>query len=241
MLSCQDIAQKESLQPPGLRSGFNQLYRQSLVASESESDLNFETLCFPRLCGKNVLLVSDTEDADEVKVLEEKVKRDLGGEGECLLCHAPSMQLAQVYNGQGVQALANRIEAMTNSVDPDQELIQTGDIGTIVIGAIQGYVRTSKWDGSGAAFELVTLYNATTGGIIQGVSRGVPLQAEYLREAREGDITYGVALEPIFSRAARKRFGCDFNIVNEWCWVVCGQSRYDLLQAVAKDLESILA
>lgn len=241
LLSCQDMRQQESLQSPSLRSGFSYLYRQSLVGSESPVHLEFENSCFPKLFGTNVLLLIDTEDADEVNVLEEKVKTALEGNRSFILSHAPCVQIKQVYNEQGTKVLAERIQAMVEFVDQNRELIQTRDIGTIVMGAIQGYVRTSTRDSSGAAFEMVTLYNATTDEMIQGVSKGVPLQAEYLREAREGKTTYGEALTPFFYKAARKRFGCDFNIVNDWCWIVCGQSRHDRLQAVARDLGSILA
>lgn len=241
MLSCQDLGQSGTLQSPGLRSGFSYLYRQSLVASESAGDLAFRNPCFPKLCGKNVLLLIDTEDAGEVKVLEDKVRTDVKGDKLCILSHAPGVPIKQAYNEQGIKVLADRIEAMVDFVGQNRELVQTRDIGTIVIGAIQGYVRTSKRDGSGAAFDMVLLYNATTERVIKGVTKGIPLQAEYLREAREGKTTYGEALDSVFCDAARKRFGCDFDIVNDWCWAVCGQSRCDRLQAVARDLGSILA
>jgi hypothetical protein len=241
MLSCQDLGQRGTLHSPALQSGFNYLYRQSPVASESAGDLALRNSCFPKLCGKNVLLLIDTEDAGEVNLLEDKVRTDVEGDNLSILFHASGVSIKQVYNEQGLKVLADRIEAMVDFVGQNRELIRTRDIGTIVIGAIQGYIRTSKRDGSGAAFEMVLFYNATTERVIKGVSRGIPLQAEYLREAREGKTTYGGALDSVFCDAARKRFGCDFNLVNDWCWVVCGQSRHDRLQAAARDLKSILA
>jgi hypothetical protein len=187
------------------------------------------------------MLLVDTEDADEVKVLVGKVKADLAGDNSYIVLHSPSPPIEQAYNELGIRMLADRIEAMADFVGRNRALIQTRDIGTIVVGAIQSYVRTSKRDGSGAAFEMVLLYNATTGRVMKGESKGVPLQAEYLREARGGKTTYGEALNPVFCEAARKRFGCNFNIAKDWCWAVSGQSRLDRMQAVAQAFGSIFA
>ncbi|RYO02830.1 hypothetical protein AA0121_g13246 [Alternaria tenuissima] len=237
--SRQDLSQRELLQPPSLRSGFNHLYQQPLVASESASDLCIEKTRFPRLSGKNVLLVLDTEDAVEVGVLGKTVEDGLAIGSKCIRDHASVVEVRQVYNEQGVKVLANRIQAMVNFASQNQERNQTEDVGNVIIGAIQGYVRTAKRDGSGAAFEILTLYNATTGEIAQSVSDGVPLQAEYLIEAREKDITYGSVLDPIFSKAAQEKYGYDLHIANDWSKAICGQTRRKRLLAAAGDLKCV--
>jgi hypothetical protein len=124
MLSCQDLGQRGTLHSPALRSGFNYLYRQSPVASESASDLAFRNSCFPKLCGKNILLLIDTEDAGEVKLLEDKVRTDVEGDNLSILFHAPGVSIKQAYNEQGLKVLADRIEAMVNFVGQNREALE---------------------------------------------------------------------------------------------------------------------
>jgi len=193
------------------------------------------------LGGKNVRLVLDTENAVEVHVLKTTVKNGLAKGSKCVRDPASVVEVRQVYNEQGVKVLANRIQAMVNFANQNQERNQTEDVGTIVIGAIQGYVRTAKRDGSGAAFEILTLYNATTGETAQSVLEGVPLQAEYLIEARKRNITYGSVLDPIFSKAAQEKYGYKFHIADDWSEAICGQRRIDRLLAAAGDLKCVFA
>ncbi|USP79349.1 hypothetical protein yc1106_06623 [Curvularia clavata] len=113
--------------------------QMSLVASESAGDRAFRNSCFPRLCGKNVLLLIDTEDASQVKMLKYKVRTDVEGDNLSILSHAPGVPIKQAYNEQGIKVLADYIEVMVGFVGQNRELIQTRDIASIVIGSIQGY------------------------------------------------------------------------------------------------------
>lgn len=237
-------------QKPGLRSGFEYLNPQSLVVAESIDRMSFDNLSHFKSYGRNILLLVDTEDSQERALLEQKVRRDMNSSELFTLLYERKTRVVQPYNEMGVQELRGRIEAMMRYVGGMRHFMKSKGIGTVVIGAIQSYIRISTLDGSAAEFSIVMLYNAETTTVIQGICEGVPVQTEYLRDARgagfwdeeatEGKTTYGETLERIFFRTAQSRLRSGLGIANDWHWIVCGQSRHDLLQAVAYGLGPIL-
>jgi hypothetical protein len=230
-----------------LRAGLCLLNQQRLVTIEGEGR-DFRRLVMREAYGSNTLLLTTTEDLFEI--LEEKIRAEMG-EGELITYHFEYKTSAQQpYNKMGMTCLLERIEAMVEFAEQNSHILEDYRIGTVVIGAVESFIQTSSIDTSGAEFGLVMLYNAKTQCVVQGTSKGVPVEGEYLQEARSGGfwddekdrgkMTYGEILRKIFHKAAQKEFGVDYDIAKDWHRVVCGVPRYRLLRDVVQNLSPIL-
>jgi hypothetical protein len=209
---------------------------------------DFRRLVMREAYGSNTLLLAATEDM--FGILEEKIGAEMS-EGELityLFEYKTSAQ--QLYNNMGMTCLLDRIEAMVEFVEQNSHMLEDYRIGTVIIGAVESFIQTSSIDTSGAEFGLVMLYNAKTQCVVQGTSKGVPVEGEYLQEARSGGfwdnkkdrgkMTYGEILRKIFHKAAQREFGADYDIAKDWHRAVCGISRYCLLRDVVQSLSPIL-
>lgn len=212
--------------------------------------MDFRRLSSCEPYGSNTLLLAATNDMSEIEIFEEKLRGEMiGGE---LVTHSiePKTSAQQPYNKMGMTCLLERIEAMVEFATWSSHLLKENQIGTVVIGAIEHYIQTSSIDTSGADFGLVMLYNVNTQKVVQGISKGVPVEGEYLQEARSagfwdeekdrGKITYGEILRKIFHGAAQREFGPDYDIAKDWHRAVCSISRYSLLKDVVQTFGPLL-
>lgn len=237
-------------QPRSLRAGLHVLNQQTLVTTAARDGGDFKRLFIREPCGNNTLLLVATENLSKIGILEEKIRGEMN-EGELVTYSIePKTSAQQPYNKMGMRCLLERIEAMVEFANQNSQMLKEDRIGTVIIGAMENYIQTSNTDNSGADFGIVMLYNANTQCVVQGTSKGVPVDGEYLQEARSGGswgeekdrgkVTYGEILKKVFHKAAQREFGTEYDIAKDWHRAVCGISRYSLLREVARDLSPIL-
>jgi hypothetical protein len=150
----------------------------------------------------------------------------------------------------GEGCLLERVEATLRYAETNVPLFEENNIGTVVVGAIENYIRVSDSNDSATDFGIVILYNATTRKAIHGISRGINVPNEYLLEAKKrgfvdsqrkgGRVTVGTILKERFDEPARSKFGDDYDISKDWHLAVSGESRYNLLASVVEELGQIL-
>lgn len=238
------------LQPRGLRAGCHYLNQQTLVAPKEGDVRDFRRRRIHKRHGSNTLLLVATENISKINILKEKLRGEMT-EGELVTRPFKAETCAlQLYNKMGIICLLERIGALIEFVSRNSHVLEEDRIGTVVVGAIGNYIQTSSTDTSGADFGLVILYNANTQCVVQGTSRGVPVEGEYLQEARsggfwdkeksKGKIIYGSILKKVFHTAAQRELGADYDIAKDWHRVVCGVSRESLLKDVVQTLGPIL-
>ncbi|OAL42785.1 hypothetical protein IQ07DRAFT_668720 [Pyrenochaeta sp. DS3sAY3a] len=241
------------LEPPVLQKEFDQLYRQNHVPPDATATpiaLDTDDLSAHQGYGCKVLLLIPPENYSITALLASKIRKEVQ-EAELIVHSEPvKTRVVQLYNEGGAISLVKRIEEMTAFIKSNDTFLEENRVGTIVIGAIENYVRISKMDGSAADFGVAILYNTKTHRILQGISRGVPVQKEFLEKARqegfwdgginEGKFTVGEILKIHFDDPARRKYGQDYDIAKDWRRVVCGASQCDLLKGVLDELGPIL-
>jgi hypothetical protein len=237
--------------PRSLRAGFHLLNQQTLVTTEREGDAKGIKRLFLRdIYGSNTLLIVATKNLSKIDILEEKIRGEMNAGELITYSFEPRTSAQQPYNKMGKTCLLERVEAMVEFADQNSHVLRENQIGTVIIGAIENYIHTSSTYTSGVDFGLVMLYNARTQCIVQGTSKGVPVEGEYLQEARSGGfwdgernrgkITYGEILKKVFHEAAQREFGAGYDVAKDWHRAVCGISRYSLLRDVTQALDPIL-
>jgi hypothetical protein len=93
--------------------------------------------------GTNVLLLVPTENKFKTKVLEEKLRKEL--KGAKLITHQYKVDtgVEQPYDEMGEVCLLERIEATLRYAETNVPLLEENNIGTVVIGGIENYIRVS--------------------------------------------------------------------------------------------------
>jgi hypothetical protein len=201
-------------------------------------------------CGTNVLLLVPTENKFKTKVLEQKLRKELKGAELITRQYKVDTGVKQPYDEMGERCLLERIEATLRYAETNTPLFEENNIGTVVIGGIENYIRVSDSNDNATDFGIVMLYNATTRKAIHGISRGITVPDEYLLEAKQrgcvdsqrkgGRVTVGTILKERFDEPARRKFGNDYDISKDWHLAVSGESRYGLLESVVNGLGRIL-
>ena len=217
--------------PAALVSGSHQLNRQNLVEPDNCKQPYFDP-SFQNGHGSRVLLIIRARNEAEMDVVVEKVRPEIG-DAELEIVQVQHRSSLQQYNDMGLESLQLGMHDAIDCARRERQY-QQGNIGTVIVAAVENYIRTSTRDSSGADFGAIMVCNTKTRRSAFGVSRGVPVQSEYLREARAGE-HYHAGSEPAYSyllrrfhAAAQKRRGSDFDIEDDWHLLVCGISRYDL-------------
>jgi ribosomal protein S6E (S10) len=141
--------------------------------------------------------------------------------------------------------MIERLRAMMVYANEIECTFEDRGIGSVIVGAVENYIRISRDNDSAADFGIVAFYNVAAGVLIQGVTQGVPMQLCYLTEARDegnlvgksaGYVTYGNILKKHFKAAALRVYGSSLDIGSNWHEVVCGRSRYCILMETCQDL-----
>jgi hypothetical protein len=228
--------------------GKHQLYKQQLA----EPDTSAKTVVLPLgdyklSCGhgENVLLLVPSANKDKRQLLQASLQETVGDSKLTVQPYNIETGVEEPYNDAGVECIARRICGTVSHAKTIEHTLKDQHIGTIIIGAIENYIRTSKENESAVDFGLVVFYNVGTGALVQATTQGVPVQMRYLREALSGrlseqssagSVTYGSILEKYFDTLAQELHGPAFEISKDWHKVVCGRSRYYLLMDTCRDL-----
>ncbi|KAK4462989.1 hypothetical protein QBC42DRAFT_266822 [Cladorrhinum samala] len=142
-----------------------------------------------------ILLIIPTSNASKTKLLTShltaRLQSGAGGELSVLTIPASSEAGEQPYDDQGILGAYNRINNALLQL-PDH-LPPAGDgsaavtpAPTVIVGAVENFISRSG-PAPAVDYGAVVLYNATSGQVKVGISRGVQVPTEYWREAE----TYG--------------------------------------------------
>ena len=139
----------------------------------------------------------------------------------------------QPYDEKGLEGGCNRVQNALIWVMNNNNLLKEEGVGTVMIAAIENYIQ--KGDPA-VDYGVVIFYNAMLVKAAATLSRGVTVPQDFLNEAEAGGfddkekkcgkITLGKVLEQVFG-VDRKN----------WHEVVCGISRYDLLEEAVEELD----
>jgi hypothetical protein len=220
------------------------------------SDLTFDFPRFPITAhGEKVLLLVPTENKFKTKVLKERVMKEVGEANLVIHQHNVDTGVDQPYDEMGVECLVFRTKGMIRFLEENPDFLETNAIGNVFIGVIENYIRlpesgTQNPGSQAHDFGIVMLYNATTLKVAYKVSEGVPVQEKYLKEARQegivngrekgGKVTYGSILKKHFAEPTRELSGAEYDISKDWHLVVCGKSRYELLENTVASLSGFM-
>ena len=245
--ACHEI-DEPLIEPTDLRAGCRVLNRQRLSVPQENLCREVEELLpvnQTSLVESNVLLVVFSNDPSHLMMLKEKINREIKGAKIATAAYSVSTSGEQLYNDMGTDRLVDHVEAAIKFLAEDREFSDKYmyNIGTVIIGAVETYIQLSSIDRSGAEFGLVMLYNTRTKKSVFGTTSGVPVEIDYLEEARrEGNQkNYGQTLRRYFDSAAKSYTGSEgFDIAKDWHRLVCGISMYRLLTDVTRALKPIL-
>ncbi|KAK4231144.1 hypothetical protein QBC38DRAFT_466954 [Podospora fimiseda] len=191
---------------------------------------------FPRLPSSsspsernNYLLIIPTANASKTTLLKSHLTNLLPPSSTLSTLTIPATSNAgeQPYDSLGPIGAYNRILNALNSYSSSPSKHK----GTIIIASIENFIQI---DGEkGIDYGFVVIYNGSTGHIRRGISRGVEVPKEYLKEARKygfedeekgkGKVTIGEVLEANLGGRVEKA---------DWHRVLTegGVSRYELLR-----------
>lgn len=199
---------------------------------------------FNQAFGSNVLLLVPTENQFKTKVLENIIEQDL--QGATLITRQLKVDtgIEQPYDEKFEDCVIKRLKGAFAFLECNPDFLGENSIGRVEIGVIENYIRLSDGDSSAVDFGSIIIHNATIGKTRCSVSRGVTVQMEYVKEARErgfvdpeekgGICTVGNVLKNHFDQVARHKFGGDYDISKDWHLAVSGESRYALLEEAAR-------
>ncbi|KAK3987793.1 hypothetical protein QBC44DRAFT_294548 [Cladorrhinum sp. PSN332] len=146
----------------------------------------------------NILLIIPTANASKTRLLTAHLNHNLPPSSTLHTLTLPATSNAgeQPYDSLGPIGARNRIaNALTLfTSSPDHlSLLTKHQIGTVIIGAVENFIiRNYSSNSNGEEkkavpapvdFGYVALYNATSGKLETGISRGVRVPVEYLKEA----------------------------------------------------------
>ncbi|OCK73628.1 hypothetical protein K432DRAFT_364633 [Lepidopterella palustris CBS 459.81] len=228
-----------------LQVGEKVLYKQSVVPAPACSDFSFPSDDFPIPSiahGHNILLFVPTANQFKRKAIQSKIEARLGPNQQShLIIHQQNIDSGvgnQPYDENGARGAYTRIRNALSWLHENIQMLEEKKIGTVVVGAIENYIQRPLDCGPAVDYGVVVLYNATARTTAGAVSRGVTVPKEFLEEAeaegfddetdgrKSGKVTVGEVLE--------RTFGID---KADWQKVVCGISRYVLLQEALDSFE----
>jgi hypothetical protein len=124
---------------------------------------------------KNLLKASLQHVVDRTKLVPQHIvdRNELVAEGH----HADTTE-NQPYDEGGIKCLTERLRAMISYAKENESSFGERGIGTVIVGAIENYIRDTAVD-----FGAVAFYNVETGMLVQAITQGVPVQRRYLLEA----------------------------------------------------------
>ncbi|KAH6383050.1 hypothetical protein HBI60_259130 [Parastagonospora nodorum] len=223
--------------------GENKLYEQHTTPPDECMPtvvLPPSTFMLGSLPGQYVLLLVPTANKEEKQWLQSLLQDHVGEFKLVSYAYDVDTGVEQPYDDTATDCLTKRLLDMVAVTESSIQMLEELDIGTVIIAAVENYIRVSEHDESAVDFGVAVFYDAGTGALAQTTSRGVPLQPSFLREAQEqglasvrrraDSVTYGEIVEKYFGKPARQRYGPDFEISKDWHEVVCGSSRHDLLK-----------
>ena len=188
--------------------------------------------------GENVLLIIPTANEFKSTVLQSKMKAVLKGKDfkGRLVPHVEDFESGvgkQPYDEKGLDGGCNRIQNALIWLMNNKKLLEDEGVGTVMIAAIENYIQRGN---PAVDYGVVIFYNATLNKAAATLSRGVTIPQDFLHETEAsgfddgekkcGKITLGKVLEKVF--------GVDSG---NWHEVVCGISRYDLLEEALENLD----
>ncbi|KAH7061015.1 hypothetical protein BKA63DRAFT_497684 [Paraphoma chrysanthemicola] len=193
-----------------------------------------------RLPGQYVLLLVPTANREEQLWLQSLLQDHVGEYTLVTYAYEVDTEIEQLYHDTVTEGLTNRLMAMIVVTESSVQILEELGIGTVIIGVVENYIRTSKHNDAAVDFGVAVFYDVGTGELVQTTTQGVPVQPSFLCEAQEqglssvrrraDSVTYGDIVQKYFGGPARQRYGSDFDIGKDWHRVVCGSSRYDLLR-----------
>jgi hypothetical protein len=237
--------------------GKHKLYAQTTTSPDERTPavvLPPSTFKLDPLSGQYVLLLIPTADEEEKHLLQSVLQDHIDEPKLVVYAYDVDTGFEQLYDDAGIECLQQRLLAMVDVAESSAPVLEELGIGTVIIGVVENYIRTSACDASPVDFGIVVFYNATTGGLFQRTTRGVPLQPSYVKEAQElglssarqniDGVRYWEIIELYFGKPARQQCGSESDISKDWYQVVCGSSRHLLLadacRGCFRDLAAIL-
>jgi hypothetical protein len=226
----------------------HELHKQELIPPDTCTEDVVLPLADNKLScgpGESVLLLVPTANKSKVHLLQTALEAALGDSNLVTEFHDVPTDHQQPYDDEGTKCMTQRLRAMVIYAKEIECTFEERKIGTVIVGAVENYIRISTDNKSAADFGIVAFYNAGTGILIQGTTRGVPIELCYLAEARDdgifggkiaGSVTYGNVLDRYFKAAALRVYGPSLDISSNWHEVVCGRSRYCILMETCQDL-----
>ncbi|OCL03249.1 hypothetical protein AOQ84DRAFT_155633 [Glonium stellatum] len=213
------------------------LYKQSIVPAPAYPDFPpvIDEPAIPSTVrGQNILLFVPTANQFKRKAIQSKLEACLDPDRKShLIIHQQNVDSDvgnQPYDENGIKGAYKRIHNALSWLEENVSMLEEKKIGTVVVGAIENYIQRSLDSKPAVDFGVVVMYNATTRTVVGAISKGVTVPKEFLEEAeaegfddgnerKSGKVTVGDVLE--------RNFGVD---KADWQKLVCGISRYTLLQ-----------
>jgi hypothetical protein len=238
--------------------GKHELYAQDTTPPDERTAavvLPPSTFRLGPLPGQYVLLLVPTTDREERHLLQSVLHHHIDELKLVSYAYDVDTGIEQPYDDKGIECLKKRLLAMVDVTESSAPVLEELGIGTVIIGVVENYIRKSTGEAPPVDFGIVVFYNVATGGLFQTTTRGVPLQESYVEEAQglgriserenEDGVRYGEIMELYFGEPARKRCGSDFEMSKDWYQVVCGTSRYVLLEDACRccfrDLAAVMS
>ncbi|KAF2466211.1 uncharacterized protein BDR25DRAFT_395763 [Lindgomyces ingoldianus] len=229
-----------------LQVGNKTLYRQAVVPAPSSE--RFPTIATVAPTpqdpyGENILVIIPTANQFKKKAVQSRIEAQIGQDKSSrIIIHQQSVDSGvgnQPYDEKGLEGAYNRIRNTLAWLNHNQGILEEKKIGTVLVGVIENYIQRSTDGLSAVDYGVVVIYNATTGKVAGAISRGVTVPQTFLEEAegqgfndaggKSGKVTVGEILE--------QNFGID---AANWHEVVCGTSRYALLEEALSTLHMFL-
>lgn len=139
----------------------------------------------------------------------------------------------QPYDEKGLEGAYNRLRNALTWLMNNEKLLEDERVGTVMIAAIESYIQRGN---PAVDYGVVIFYNAMLDKAAATLFCGVTVPQDFLNEAeaggfddnekKRGKITLGKVLEQVFDVERRN-----------WHEVVCGRSRYDIVEEAVEKLD----